>query len=406
MGSTQTGTSGSSGSSGGAGTTGATGGSSVSGSATLFRYPTSVVKDSAGNLYVADASNNIIQKVTSGGLVSTLAGQSGLAGMQDGSGTSALFNQPNGIALDVAGNVYVADTGNATIRKVTSAGVVTTVAGTPLNRGNVDGTGTAAQFNYPLGIAVDGSGNLYVADAYTNTIRKITPAGVATTFAGAALVRGDADGAGSVAQFNYPSGVAVDTTGNVYVADTYNDTIRKITAAGTVSTLAGSAGISGANDGTGIYALFNQPVGVTVDGTGNVFVADTVNCTVRRVASSGAVTTLAGTAGIAGLGDGAGGSALFNQPRGITVDSTGNLYVADTGNATIRRIAADGTVTTPSMTLATTTSAATSQTATATATATDGGSSSSGGGAMESWFVGTLALWGMARCWGAASRRK
>ena len=173
-----------------------------------------------------------------------------------------------------------------------------------------------------------------------------------------------------------------------------------------MSTLAGSAGISGANDGTGIYALFNQPVGVTVDGTGNVFVADTVNCTVRKVASSGAVTTLAGIAGIAGLGDGAGSSALFNQPRGITADSTGNLYVADTGNATIRRIAADGTVTTPSMTLATTTSAATSQTATATATVTDGSSSSSGGGAMEPWFAGTLALLGMARCWSAASRRK
>jgi streptogramin lyase len=402
-GSTQTGTSGSS---GGTGTTGSTGSSSGTGSATLFRYPTSVIKDSAGNLYVADASNNIIQKVTSGGLVSTLAGSSGLAGMQDGSGTGALFNQPNGIALDSAGNVYVADTGNATIRRVTSTGVVTTVAGTPSNRGNVDGTGTAAQFNYPLGIAVDGSGNLYVADAYTNTIRKITSAGVATTFAGAALIRGDADGAGSAAQFNYPSGVAVDTAGNVYVADTYNDTIRRITAAGTVSTLAGSAGISGANDGTGIYALFNQPVGVTVDGTGNVYVADTVNCTIRKVASSGAVTTLAGTAGIAGLGDGAGSSALFNQPRGITVDSTGNLYVADTGNATIRQIAANGMVTTPSMTLATTASPTTSQTATTTVTATGGGSSSSGGGAMEAWFVGTLALWGMARCWSKASRRK
>ena len=402
-GSTQTGTSGSS---GGTGTTGSTGSSSGTGSATLFRYPTSVIKDSAGNLYVADASNNIIQKVTSGGLVSTLAGSSGLAGMQDGSGTGALFNQPNGIALDSAGNVYVADTGNATIRRVTSTGVVTTVAGTPSNRGNVDGTGTAAQFNYPLGIAVDGSGNLYVADAYTNTIRKITSAGVATTFAGAALIRGDADGAGSAAQFNYPSGVAVDTAGNVYVADTYNDTIRRITAAGTVSTLAGSAGISGANDGTGIYALFNQPVGVTVDGTGNVYVADTVNCTIRKVASSGAVTTLAGTAGIAGLGDGAGSSALFNQPRGITVDSTGNLYVADTGNATIRQIAANGMVTTPSMTLATTASPTTTQSATTTVTAAGGGSSSGGGGAMEAWFVGALALLGMARCWNAASRRK
>ena len=147
-------------------------------------------------------------------------------------------------------------------------------------------------------------------------------------------------------------------------------------------------------------------LGVTVDGIGNVFVADTVNCTIRKVASSGAVITQAGTAGIAGLGDGAGSSALFNQPRGITVDSTGNLYVADTGNATIRRIAVDGTVTTPSMTLATTVNPITAQTATATVTMTGGGSSSSGGGAMEAWFVGALALLGMARCWSKASRRK
>ena len=262
---------------------------------------------------------------------------------------------------------------------------MTTFAGTASNRGNRDGTGSSAWFGSPTGISTDSAGNLYIADAYTDTIRKITSAGVVTTVAGTSTTRGDADGTGAAALFNYPTGATVDSAGNIYVADAYNDTIRKITPAGVVSTLAGSAGISGAVDGTGIYGLFSQPVGVAVDASGNVYVADTVNCTIRKVSPPGVVTTVAGIAGIAGLRDGAGTNALFNQPRGVMLDGSGGLYVADTGNAAIRRVAADSTVSTPTMT----------QPAAASTTTTT--SSSGGGGAVDAWFVGLLALLGFMR---------
>jgi sugar lactone lactonase YvrE len=248
----------------------------------------------------------------------------------------------------------VADTGNAAIRKIAPDGTVSTLAGSATNRGNQDGTGANASFSSPGGVAVDSAGNVYVADAFNQTIRKITSAGAVTTLAGSPGSRGEADGTGGAAQFNHPLGVAVDGSGNLYVADTFNDTIRKITPAGGVTTLAGSAGISGGNDGTGIYALFNQPVGVAVDGSGNVFVADTGNATIRRVTPNGVVTTLAGIAGIAGLSDGVGANALFNQPHGVALDGAGNVYVADTGNAAIRKITSNGTVTTVATTPANT----------------------------------------------------
>jgi sugar lactone lactonase YvrE len=253
---------------------------------------------------------------------------------------------------------------------------------------------------------VDSAGNLYVADTFNATIRKITASGSVSTLAGTAGSRGDADGTGSAAQFNNPSGVAVDAAGNVYVADTYNQTIRKITPTGMVTTLAGSVGISGGNDGTGIYALFNQPGGLAVDASGNVYVADTGNATIRKITPGGVVITLAGVPGIAGLGDSAGGIALFNQPHGLAVDGAGNIYVADTGNAAIRKIAPDGTVTTLALVAAPaqTTTAQTpsnspttpaSSTVTGTAASSGGGDTASGGGgggAMESWFVLMLTL--------------
>ncbi len=403
-GSSGSGSSGSSGSSGGSGS-GSSGGTSGSGSASFFLYPASVAEDSAGNLYVADASNDVIRKITSAGAVSTLAGSSGVAGMQDGTGSAALFNQPNGVAVDGSGNVYVADTGNAVIRKVAPDGTVSTLAGASGNRGNVDGTGTAAQFNYPLGVAADGAGNVYVADAYTDTIRKVTTAGVVTTLAGRAAMAGDTDGTGTAAQFNYPSGLAVNSAGTVLVADTYNDTIRQITSTGVVTTLAGSAGVPGSNDGTGMYGLFNQPVGVALDGAGNLYVADTGNGMIRKVTPAGVVTTVAGMAGVTGLNDGAGASALFNQPRGLVVDSTGALFVADTGNAVIRRIATDGTVSTLALTAAATGTSGSSSAPTSgsgSATASGGG----GGGIMEAWFAGALLFLGMARWMCQKSRRR
>jgi sugar lactone lactonase YvrE len=322
-----------------------------------------------------------------------------VVGSTDAHGTNALFNQPNGIALDGNGNIFVADTGNATIRKIDSAGTVTTFAGNVSNRGNHDGSGTSAWFSAPTGIAADSAGNLYVADTYTDTIRKITSAGTVTTLAGTAAVRGHANGTGTAATFNYPTGVAVDGSGNLFVADSYNDTIRKITSEGVVTTLAGDYQISGSADGSGSNAYFNQPWGIAVDGVGNVYVSDSGNCTVRSIASDGTVSTVAGYAGLAGLLDGAGTNALFNQPRGLVLDGSGNIFLADSGNAAIRKISVNATVSTPAMTQGSTTGYTSSipkgQPGGGTTTTTTGGGG--GGGVVNPLFAGLLALLGIAR---------
>ena len=219
-----------------------------------------------------------------------------------------------------------------------TAPMVSTLAGSCSDWGSADGTGSAARFCYPCGVAVDGTGNVYVADSSNHTIRKITSGGVVTTFAGSTGVSGTTDGTGSAALFYYPFGVAVDGTGNVYVADTDNHTIRKVTHAGVVSTFAGSPGASGTTDGAGGTAQFNHPFGVAVDGTDNVYVADTENHTIRRITSTGVVTTFAGGPGMSGGADGNGSVARFNNQPGIAVDGSANLYVADEYNHTIRMV--------------------------------------------------------------------
>ena len=306
------------------------------------------------------------------------------------------------MTVDGTGNVYVADTGNGTIRKITSDGTVTTLAGSTSHRGNLDGTGTGAWFSSPTGIAADSTGNLFVADAFTNTIRKVTSAGVVSTIAGSAVPGGSLDANGTAARFNFPTGVAVDGAGNLYVADAYNDTVRKITSDGSVATLAGLAGSPGASGTTVTDALFNQPIGVAVDGSGTVYVADTVNCTVRKITASGAVTTVAGTvfanAGIAGFADGTTTMlTLFNQPRGLVPDGSGGLYVADTGNAAIRQIAANGTVRTPAMTQGSSSSTGSGGSGTVILPPFGGGGGGGGGGAMEPRFLALLALLGISR---------
>jgi sugar lactone lactonase YvrE len=318
-----------------------------------------VAVDGAGNVFVADQGNYTIRKVTPAGVVTTLAGSAGSDGSEDGVGAAARFSDPSGVAVDGAGNVFVAESGNiadsgeSTIRKITPAGVVTTLAGTAGSSGSADGTGAAARFYQPSGVAVDGAGNVLVADRGNNTIRKITPAGVVTTLAGSAGSSGSADGTGAVARFSItymystgPGGIAVDGASNIFVADTNNNTIRKITPAGVVTTLAGTAGSDGSADGTGAAARFIDPSGVAVDGAGNVFVADFNNHTIRKITPGGVVTTIAGTAGWSGSADGTGSAARFNQPSGVAVDGAGNVLVADSGNNTIRKITPAGVVTT------------------------------------------------------------
>jgi sugar lactone lactonase YvrE len=309
------------------------------GTIALLNVPIGIAVDPIGNLYVADSGNGTVRKITASGLVSTFAGTEGVTGHADGTGAAAQFGYLVGAAVDANGNLYVSDSEFNTIRKITPTGVVMTLAGSAGITGHADGAGTDAQFNQPNDLGVDASGNVYVADSGNDTIRKITPAGVVSTLAGTVGVAGHADGTGTSAQFNTPAGLTADSAGNVYVAD-QNDTIRKITPAGVVSTLAGITGITGSSDGTGTAAQFNNPAGLAVDSNGNLYVTDSANDTIRKVTPAGAVTTLAGRVGVEGGADGTGTTALFNTPLGIAVDGSGNLYVADSYNDTIRKGAA------------------------------------------------------------------
>jgi len=298
-----------------------------------FKYPAGIALDGSGNIYLADAYNNRIRKITPAGVVTTLAG-SGKEGFADGMGKDAVFNGPAGIAIDRDGNIYTAEWKGHRVRKITPAGVVTTLAGSG-KAGFADGTGAGASFNTPEGVALDSKGNVYVADSANNKIRKISPSGVVTTIAGSGK-KDFADGAGAEATFSYPFGVAVDGGGNVYVADSGNNLIRKITPSGSVSTFAGS-GKAGAKDGFGLATSFNTPWGLALDDGGNLYVADGGNNLIRMITPSGSVSTFAGS-GKAGAEDGYGSAASFNAPWGVALDGFAAVYVSDHKTSKIRKI--------------------------------------------------------------------
>jgi streptogramin lyase len=317
-----------------------------------FDSPTSIAVDTGGNLYVADYHNFIIRRITPSGtnwVVKTIAGMAGSFGSADGTNNNARFNQPTGIALDSNTNIYVADYFNHTIRKVTPSGtnwVVKTIAGMAGSFGSADGTNSDARFYFPRGVAVDAAGNVFVADLDNSTIRKITPVGtnwVVTTIAGMAGTNGIADGTNSNARFYWPAGIAVDASSNLFVSDYNNNTIRKLRPSGTnwvVSTIAGLAGTNGSANGTNSDARFYLPVGVAAGADGNLYVADFGNDQLRKLAPVGTnwvVSAFGGQAGIPGSTNGTNTVALFNQPQGIAVDNAGNIYVADAGNNAIRR---------------------------------------------------------------------
>ena len=329
-----------------AGTAGSSGADDGIGSSARFTSPSSLAVDGAGNVYVADTGNNTVRKISPARAVSTFAGLARSAGSADGVGFAARFSYPSGVAVDSTGNVYVGDSGNNTLRKVTPAASVTTLAGLAAPPGSVDGSGSAARFSIPTGVVVDGAGNVYVGDTANHTIRKISPAGAVSTFAGRAQVSGSANGSGSDARFYSPEGLAADAAGNIYVADTSNHTIRKITPDGTVSTFAGQANNGGHLDGIGPAAQFLYPEGVAVDSAGNVYVADSGNDTIRKISPTGAVITLAGHATVQGSADGIASAALFSNPTGVAVDAAGNVYVADSYNNTIRKITPGAVVST------------------------------------------------------------
>ncbi|MDD5594231.1 MAG: hypothetical protein PHG97_05790, partial [Candidatus Margulisbacteria bacterium] len=278
------------------------------------------------------------------GTVTTFAGTAGSAGSIDATGIDARFNQPNDITTDGT-NLYITDMNDNLIRKIVIAtGAVTTLAGTG-SFGSADGTGTAASFFYPQNITTDGT-NLFVTD-YKNTIRKIViTTGVVTTLVGSAGASGSADGTGAAARFNSPTGITTDGT-NLYVTDMVNHTIRKIViATEVVTTIAGTAGISGSADGTGAAARFNRPRGITTDGN-ILYVSDSTNSTIRKIdLVTLAVTTIIGTPGSYGTAEGIGTAAQVDDPRGLAFDGT-NLYIVDYSADIIRKFAAGtGMVTT------------------------------------------------------------
>ncbi len=400
-----------------------------------FNYPQGGAFDRAGNLYVSDTSNDTIRKITPDGVVTTFAGMAGEEGSADGQGSAARFKAPGEIAIDAASNVYVADIENNTIRKITPNAVVTTIAGTPGVFGHVDGPGPEALFNYPYGMVIDRAGNLFISEVGNQVIRKITPDDIVSTFAGGGCC--DEDGTGTEAGFVQIGGLGIDQNDNIFAAeysteqvreitpaavvthynrsaivltsdvavdrqghvlatdgdficyvpptgirvlyagtlpgsedavrlkahfeniaglvfgpsgdlyaiDAWNHNIRRIPNRGSTSTVAGLAP-EGSRDAAGTEARFNGPVGIVSDGAGGFYVCDTINDTIRKIDSAGAVTTIAGKVLRAGLVDGKGDHARFNQPVAIARDASGNLYIADSLNNAVRKLDSAGNVTT------------------------------------------------------------
>ncbi|MES2386632.1 MAG: T9SS type A sorting domain-containing protein [Bacteroidota bacterium] len=357
-----------------------------------------MVRDAAGNLYVSDMGNHCIRKITPAGLVSTIAGKPGIAGFADGD-TAARFNKPAAIAFDRDGNLVVCDRDNRRVRKITLSGVVSTIAGNGTS-GNMDGTGTAATFDFLENLAVDASGNIFVSDGLY--IRKITPAGVVSKFAGNG-VHGNVNGTGAQASFGYPLGMAFNSAGDLFVADADNNAIRKITPTGVVSTYAGIAynmpqngdlsvatftgatGLSfdragnlyvvdgreyvprvrkitpaglvstlaGGNannylviDGTGDTVSMAGTGGISAGDDGNVYIVDYDGTLIRKISPAGTVSTIAGSYINRGYADGQGAAAKFDQANAMAFDPAGNLYVSDQGGRCIRKITPSGLVTT------------------------------------------------------------
>ncbi|MBZ5619228.1 MAG: hypothetical protein LAQ69_10975 [Acidobacteriia bacterium] len=373
----------------------------------VMHLPSGVAVDKSGNVYIADTGDNSVRKVTTDGIINTIVGDSYPGFLGDGGNAqNAELHTPSDVALDSSGNLYIADTANAVIRQVTPAGVITTIVGTnaigfagdggpalkaallapvalavdsstnlyivengdsrirkvdtKANINTIVGTGTAgfsgdgsdatkAQMNFPTGIAVDSSGNLYIADFLNLRIRKVSSSGSISSVAGNGVLSYSGDGGPALnAQMNAPQGVAADAAGNIYVADTGNNVVRRVSKAGAIAAFAGN-GTAGSNgDGSAATgAQLSAPMGLAVDASGNLYIADSQNAKVRKVSTSGAISTVAGngTPGYGGDGAAATGAQL-NTPIGIAVDAAGNLFIADFSNNRIRKVSTSGTITT------------------------------------------------------------
>ena len=308
-----------------------------------------IAVDAAGNLYIVDSSNQRIRKVDAVGTITTVAGNGVTTFSGEGGAATAarLFN-PFGVAADAAGNLYIADSSNQRVRKVDAAGTITTVAGSGVFGFSGDGGAATAAGVNPYRIAVDAAGNLYIADQGNHRIRRVDAAGTITTVAGSGAFGFSGDGgAATAARLFNPSGVAVDATGNLYIADTNNQRIRKVHAGGTITTVAGNGTLGFSGDGgVATAARLANPFGVAVDAAGNLYVADTSNRRIRKVDAAGMITTVAGNGSLGFSGDGGSATtASLGGPSDVAVDAAGNLYIADRGNRRIRQVDAGGTIT-------------------------------------------------------------
>ena len=287
----------------------------------LLNNPGKIAFDAQGNLFVADMDNDKIRKITPSGAMTTLAGST--IGYADGTGNAAMFNRPSALALDAQGNVYVAEAGNLRIRKITPAGVVTTIAGNGI-AGLSDGTGIAAQIDIPGGMAIDALGNIYFTQKDFHGIRKVSSTGVVSTFAGS-ITKGFADATGTAARFNEPYTLTIDAQGNIYASDNKNARIRKVTPTAVVTTV-----IQRANE--------NEMYNIANDAQGNFYISqgDFSTSMIVKVSPTGSITKIAG--GVVGYSDGPGNTAKFSYLTGMAVSANGDLYVAELFNNTIRKI--------------------------------------------------------------------
>ena len=313
--------------------------------------PVDVAVDDAGNLYIADRNNHRVRRVAPSGIVTTIAGtgERGFGG-DGGSALQAQLARPWGVAVDGSGNVYIADTGNSRIRRVDASGTITTVAGTgERGFGGDGGSALQAQLALPYGVAADGSGNLYIADTFNSRIRRVDSKGTITTVAGTGERGFGGDGGSALqAQLALPYDVAVDGSGNLYIADGTNNRVRRVDASGTITTVAGTGEDSfGGDGGPALQAQLARPLGLAADGSGNLYIASPIDHRIRRVDSTGTISTIAGTdvSGFSGDG-GPAVHAWLSTPTGVAVDGSGNLYIADGSNNRVRRVDASGTITT------------------------------------------------------------
>ncbi|GAB3993632.1 hypothetical protein GCM10028807_29390 [Spirosoma daeguense] len=319
--------------------------------AASLAYPIGVVADSSGNIFIVDSDNNRIRKVSTTGIITTVAGNGtpGFSG-DGGLATNAMLDNPNSVAVDSVGNLYIADFKNHRIRKVNTSGIITTIAGNgTFGFGGDGGLATSANLYYPRGVAIDRTGNLYIADFYNYRVRKVSTAGIITTVAGNGTFGFGGDGGPATsASLSYPYGVSVDGSGNLYVADRENQRIRKVTTLGVISTVAGSGNLGFSGDGgPATSASLAYPTDVVADSLGNLYIADPNNQRIRKVSTSGVISTIAGT-GLPTFG-GDGGPALnanMAYPSGVAVDALGNVFVADQGNNRIRKVNTSGIINT------------------------------------------------------------